>query len=613
MPQKRQKRNRGSVLISSIIVLGLLAVGTASYVTHATQSVRTSARQTLDVTASHLCEAGTQSVLRQLWRPFKVDQDFAEMDSMCSGASQDSPVASNVGSIDNVGKFSAGIISYTTPNGNTYAREVVVRSVGYFDANNNNRLDAGEARKVVDVTARYELARSQVFDYTYFVNNYGWMDGFGPNDLIVNGDMRANGNFQFLNGSPTVNGSVYASVNDKLVPAAVGLINTGPVKWANSTYATRAATDARMRPSYSEALVGAIGSATHQQWQDFVFNSTASVANGRFGGALLGDAAGYRGWDRTSTSATATNTVLDSTSTKEVVMPDLNDLEYYKTQSNSYSNKKTAFKDGTANPNANQGAYVETWSSSQNKYVRLSTNGVITGSAILVGTTDKPIKINGPVTITQDAVIKGTIEGQGTIYTGRNVHIVGSITYKNPPDFRGTNMTSIDNSNEKRDFLGLAARSSVIFGNPKTFANPYPLKYMTPPFTKDRYDEAGNLIPAYDATKRDSTGTLLYKSVLGDSALDSISSGINQVDAVIYTNFVGGGNLGSGGGGVKFNGTIISRDEAMVIWSLPVIQNYDNRIRERQLTQQPLIDLMLPRSPILLRSTWRDRGFSSGD
>jgi hypothetical protein len=94
--------------------------------------------------------------------------------------------------------------------------------------------------------------------------------------------------------------------------------------------------------------------------------------------------------------------------------------------------------------------------------------------------------------------------------------------------------------------------------------------------------------------------------------MNSIAEGVNQIDAIIYTNFVGGGNIGTAGGGVVMNGTIISRDEAMVTWSLPVIMNYDNRIRERSVTRTPLIDLNLPRSPVMMRSTWQDRGITYG-
>jgi hypothetical protein len=94
--------------------------------------------------------------------------------------------------------------------------------------------------------------------------------------------------------------------------------------------------------------------------------------------------------------------------------------------------------------------------------------------------------------------------------------------------------------------------------------------------------------------------------------MNSIAEGVNVIDAVLYTNFVGGGNIGTGGGGVQFNGSIISKDEAMVVYSLPMKMNYDNRIRERTADQKPLIDIDLPRSPTLFRSTWQDRGFSTG-
>lgn len=146
-------------------------------------------------------------------------------------------------------------------------------------------------------------------------------------------------------------------------------------------------------------------------------------------------------------------------------------------------------------------------------------------------------------------------------------------------------------------------------GNTTTFTDSYPLYYMMPPFTHGRYDDNGNYIPPFNAKEVDSTGKMKYQSTFSDSYINSISSAVTQVDAILYTNFVGGGNLGTGGGGVQFNGSIISKDEAMVIWSLPMYMNYDSRIRERNLTQTPLIDIQLPRSPVMLRSAWKDRGF----
>ncbi len=606
----RRRTQRGAALVTSFMLMAFLAIGTTAYLGSATQATRQARRQTLDVQSTHLCEAGIQTVLRTLWRPFKASQTFTSFDTATTGATVNSPRSTSSGNIPSVGNFSAGIISVTAPD--TYTRYVTIRGVGWIDLNNNGQLDAGEPQKTVDVIASYQLSRSQVFDYTYFVNNYGWMDGFGTNDLIVNGDMRANGDFNITNGSPTINGSVYASANDKLSPAAAGLVNGPPVKWSNSAYITNEASNARARQAYNSATMGAKGSAQYDGWRDIDFESTGSIVNSALDGSILGDSRGSNAW--TSTSAGSyTKTLIDSEPTSEVVMPDLSDITYYQNASAAYKDPKATYADGTANPNYNVGAYVKVWDATLNSgaggYKTLTTNGVLTGSAGVIGSATHPILIHGPVTFTQDAVVSGVVSGQGTIYTGRNVHIVGSITYKNAPDFRGSNQTTIDNANEKKDMLGLAARGSVIMGDTSGFGA-YPLNYMTPPFTHGRYDDNGNWIPPFDATQTDSTGFKKYQSVLGDAYIHSMSSGVGQVDAILYTNFVGGGNLGTSGGGVTMNGSIISKDEAMVIWSLPMVMNYDTRIKERSFTNKPLIDINLPRSPVLLRSAWKDRGFS---
>lgn len=588
-------------------MMGVLVLSTGSYLDRAAQANRQAKRQGLEVQATQACEAGVQSVMRALWRPFKTNQTFVDLDSQTSGSSVGSPTVAISDTLADGARFSAGVIAVNTVD--SYTRRVTIRCIGWIDTNRDGTADSTEAQKIVDVVATYQLSRSQVFDYTYFVNNYGWMDGFGPNDLIINGDMRSNGNFSFLNGTPTVNGTIVACANDKLSPPATGTITGQAVKWSDATYASNASSNQRIRPAYDSSTMGSKGSTTYEQWRDYIFESDGSIVNSRVDGAVLASSSGSLAWSKTSGGATQTTTVVDTSATKEVIMPDLNDMTYYQNVSTTYVDDKNTYADGTANPNAGQGAWVKVWNGSA--YQTISTNGIVSGSAALIGSSTRPILIHGPVTFTQDCVIKGVVSGQGTIYTGRNVHIVGSITYKTPPDFRGSNPTTVNNRNEKADMLALAARGSVIMGNPKNFGY-YPLRYMTPPFTKARKDENGNTIPAFDANQVDSTGFKRYQSVMGDNYLDSISSGVNQIDAVLYTNFVGGGNIGTGGGGVVINGSIISRDEAMVCWSLPSVQNYDSRIRESALTQDPLVELNLPRSPVLLRSAWQDRGFYYG-
>ncbi|HWD39992.1 MAG TPA: hypothetical protein VG944_14175 [Fimbriimonas sp.] len=615
----RNRRKRGAALITSFLILAILAVAGVEYVDSATVNIRTSNRRLLEIQTINLCDAGVQEVLRSLWIPFKASQDYSTFDPSTTGASTANPAAAVQDTIPGVGAFAAGVISVSASD--TYTRTIVVRSVGWIDSNNNGVLDSNEPFKVVDVTSTYSLQRSKVFDYTYFVNNYGWMDGFGQNDLIINGDMRANGDFNFSNGSPTVNGSVYATRNEKLVPLDQGLVNTPPVKLSTSDYSNAEKTgnsgpghadnEDRWRPAYSSANDGAYGTTTYEANKDLVFDSGGRIdtTSNTLAGAILGDASGIKSWDRTSSSSSGSTTVLDTTPTTEVVMPDLSDLTYYQNLSTNYTDTKQTYLDGTSNPNYGQGAWVQTWNSATSSYQTVSTNGNVSGSAILIGTTSHPIKIHGPVTVSQDVVITGNVSGQGTLYAGRNVHIVGSIKYTTKPSFQGSDPSAMDDANEKADLLALAARGSVIMGNPTTFTSSYPLQYMTPPFTLGRYDDNGNWIPPYNAYSTDSTGRMLYQSVIPDSLMNMLASNVTQMDAVLYTNFVGGGNIGTGGGGVTFNGSIISKNEAMVVWSLPMRENYDTRIRERTLTSKPLIDVSLPRSPSVLLSTWQDRGF----
>lgn len=609
---RKKKSDRGVVLFVMLGVMFLISVAAAEYVQNSTQSYRNANSSVKEIQTTNLCEGGIQSILLNMWTPFKVNQNFLSMDPQCIGASVANPKNGVTGTIPGVGAYSAAVIGYSQPD--NFDRVVTVRCVAWIDLNNNGILDPGEPFKTVDVQSTFSLQRSQVFDYTYFVNNYGWMDGFGINDLIVNGDMRSNGDFSFTNGSPTVNGSVYAANNQKLVPPAVGLVNEMPYKQTNSTYATAEALDTRMRQAYNSGTMGAYTSAQYKNWQGYVFDTNASIVNNQVNGAAIGDSRGIQQWQNTG-SGGITSSMIDSTPTKEVVMPDLSNLSYYQNNSSSYVDTKQYYGDGTPNPNFGQGAFLQIWNSSLNAglggYQTVTTNGNYNGSIALIGSALHPIIVHGPITISQDAAIKGNVSGQGTIYTGRNVHIVGSIVYENPPNFQGSDPNAINNSNEKKDMLGLAARGSVIMGDVSQFTNSYPLQYMTPPFTHARYDDYGNLIPAYNATNHDSTGNMLYQSTLGNSYIHSIASSVNQIDAVLYTNFVGGGDIGTGGGGVKFNGSIISRDEAMVLFSLPMKMNYDSRIRERQITQQPLIDLNLPRSPVMLRSTWQDRGYNA--
>ena len=620
MRTRKQRRTRGSTMVTTLIMGGLATITGVAYLDIATQDLRTAAARMREASAQNLAEGGLNAITQDIWRQFKINQRFDSIHSALNGASPSSPRWVRTGVFAGIGNYTASVIGYAQPD--SYTRRITVRSVGWIDRNRNGQLDANEPRQVIDQTFDLALTRSSVFDYAYFVNNYGWMYGFSGEQLVMNGDSRTNGDFEFQYGSggpPVFNGSIIASPNEKLSPRAAGRIilpggNQAPRQWSNTEYATRQLTNPWMRQAYDSAIHGVLGSNSFNYWRDYLYNAQGQMVNGSPFGAVLADVNGTRNFS---------NQTLDSRPTSELILPDLNDLNHYINLSRNWRNPKATYSDGLPNPNYNQPAYIEVWNPQRNRYERIDTNGVINGSVALIGYKNRPIRIHGPITVTQDVVIRGYIEGQGTIYAGRNVHIVGDIVYKNPPDFRGSVLNNVLALNERKDALGLAARGSVMMGNTKRFGDPYPLRYMTPPFTKGRYDENGNWIPPFDARQTDSTGRMRYQSAYGDAGQDEIERlsmqididqdgvisaderGISRIDAVMFTNFVGGGNLATDGLGLTVNGAIIAKDEAMVLYSLPLRFNYDWRIRERSLDDQPLINIELPRVASVMRLAWQ--------
>ena len=95
----------------------------------------------------------------------------------------------------------------------------------------------------------FGVDRSKVFDYAYFVNNYGWFEG---NTITANGAVRANGDMS-LSQSPKVNGDVYAAVNEEL--GVLGNITNGQGEMDDkNTYRSASyGTSNRARPLQKEA------------------------------------------------------------------------------------------------------------------------------------------------------------------------------------------------------------------------------------------------------------------------------------------------------------------------------------------------------------------------
>ena len=118
----------------------------------------------------------------------------------------------------------------------------------------------------------------------------------------------------------------------------------------------------------------------------------------------------------------------------------------------------------------------------------------------LAGTASDPIVLSGPVVIEGDIAIKGYVTGRGTIYAGRNVHVIGDLTYKNPPSWPKPmdDPEAVAAANAKADLVGLAAKGSLILGDYTSAAwSSVTRRYQTPPFTQPYVVDPSDAVNGY--------------------------------------------------------------------------------------------------------------------
>lgn len=300
------------------------------------------------------------------------------------------------------------------------------------------------------------IDQSPVFDNAYFVNNYGWMSG---SSIVINGSMRANGNVS-LSGS-TVNGFVYAAANSEV--GANGTVSLSSSPQIKNAASYRSAYGNRSRPDTGDYQTadafdapersGSVTKPTRYEYDD-----DGTIIN-RIGG----------------TRAAESGDVIINEYADAVPMPFVSDLDDYVEYAKNYDDEGTAGKltapaytytDGAGTTHAVAAKTVTA------HYEGTGPSGDSTladdGALVLIGTSANPIVIDGPVVVDSDVIIKGYVRGQGTIYSGRNVHIIGDLKYVNPPTW--SHSTSDDNvtessNNETKDMLGLVAKGNVVIGD----------------------------------------------------------------------------------------------------------------------------------------------------
>ncbi len=233
------------------------------------------------------------------------------------------------------------------------------------------------------------------------------------------------------------------------------------------------------------------------------------------------------------------------------------------------------------------------------------------GCLILDGTA-APITIRGPVVVRGDVIIRGRVSGQGTLYAGRNIHIVGDLGYQDPPSWPKPDAApeTTAAANAARDLLVLAAKGNIVVGNYASTAwSNRVWGLLVDPNNVRAYDvDASDAALGYDSDanptngfrfdgrffapeahggrRLSGTGTntvprRYYESSLSDAALAAVSDPANvpRVEAALFSNHAILGNWGSSapGGNSLLNGALAARVELGAYYGARTL-NWDIRL-----------------------------------
>lgn len=223
------------------------------------------------------------------------------------------------------------------------------------------------------------------------------------------------------------------------------------------------------------------------------------------------------------------------------------------------------------------------WGDDAGEDAGLSETTLDDGCLVLIGTAADPINLDGVVVAQKDIYIKGYFTGIGTLYAGRNIYLMDDIIAVNEPTWPhpDSNPVATAESNRTKDFLGLCAKGSMIFGDHHQIDH----DMIKAPFTQDHASDASDQALGYvtghyanykpffdgDYTQPDGDGTELrtdgslrhfYEPILGDAdylAL-GVDSWVGHFDCVLYANHLIAGEFDPN---AIINGAFICRDEAV--------------------------------------------------
>ena len=193
---------RGTALLAALLVTVLVTGIAYAMLVSATSEQSAAIVMKEQTQALYVAQAGIERAIKDIIGvsdKAELDAPFEVLDTMQGTLYQE---AGLVAGGRPVGRYTVEILEVI--NRGRFTREVRMESTGMVELARGE-----EVGRRIEAVVRFALGRSHVFDYVYFINNWGWYFG---NTIIANGNVRSNAQFDgglnraAVNGMPRFDG-----------------------------------------------------------------------------------------------------------------------------------------------------------------------------------------------------------------------------------------------------------------------------------------------------------------------------------------------------------------------------------------------------------------------
>lgn len=304
------------------------------------------------------------------------------------------------------------------------------------EAQASPRDSAYPGRPTRTVSLSYNLATeglpADALDFAYFMNHWVWFTDFGLGQAQIVGNAAANGNFDVLRTSPQAPSFLTVLAGPGYVYGPTGEAyshNPYTRLWLRSQ-------NTGYDPSMYGTVTGAVGQQSAPRFGTIpVPRTLASIADED--GLFIRQARAQRGMLQIKTVRVTATTPLTYTVQNSQVLTD-------------------------------NGVYGASGSGQRESLVLAGTVSPTPG----IGDTMKIISVDGPVVVRGNLVLKGWIEGRGTLYAGRNIYVGGNLMYVHRTSCYPSNATSVadhvpqpSSDDMSQDEVVYCAAGSVVYGD----------------------------------------------------------------------------------------------------------------------------------------------------